>query len=202
MTGPTDAKHNVAPDLAALLVPIDQLEPLERNARKHGERSIKAIAKSLERFGQRKPCVALADGTVIAGNGTLTAATQLGWTHLAVSRFENEADAKAFAIADNRTAELSEWDDVELAEALKDVETLAIGFSDAEIKSLIESASLMQPIEVPADAPVPTTEGSTLTVTFAGDAQLIRRVRSGLESLRKAGRNPAEVFADAVSTLV
>lgn len=110
--------HNIAPDLVSLARPILSLKLDPKNARKHPDSSIKAIQASLRRFGQVKPVVGLEDGTIIAGNGTLRAAAAEGWDMLAVVAFKDEASARAYAIADNRTAELSEWDDPALAEAL------------------------------------------------------------------------------------
>lgn len=52
------------------------------------------------------------DGVVVAGNGSLEAARRLGWTHLAVADTTGMTaeEVRAFALADNRTAELSAWD--------------------------------------------------------------------------------------------
>ncbi len=96
---------------ASEYAPIDTLRADPRNARLHGDRNLDAVVASLRRFGQQKPIVVLADGTVIAGNATLEAARRLGWTHLWVARSTlSDTDAMAYAIADNRTAELAEWD--------------------------------------------------------------------------------------------
>jgi ParB-like chromosome segregation protein Spo0J len=83
------------------------------NARKHSEKNLDAIRNSLKLFGQRKPIVIIGDGTVLAGNGTLEAAKSLGWKELAVTVAPADWDsstAKAYALADNKTAELAEWD--------------------------------------------------------------------------------------------
>jgi ParB-like chromosome segregation protein Spo0J len=97
-----------APALKPLLVPLSDLRPDPKNAREHGERSFEAIRKSYERFGQLKPVV-VGGGVVVAGNGTLEAVRRMGWTHLAVvdAAGLSPDELKAFALADNRTAELS-----------------------------------------------------------------------------------------------
>jgi len=93
-------------------VPIESISPDPANARSHGERNLEAIRDSLRAFGQQKPIVVDARGIVIAGNGTLEAAKRLGWTEIAIVRTElDPGQATAFGIADNRTAELAEWDD-------------------------------------------------------------------------------------------
>lgn len=95
------------------------------NARYHSDKSVKAIAKSLELFGQRKPIVITSDNRVAAGNGTLKAALLLKWPTVEAVRVPADwspEKIKAFALADNRTAELSEWDKTVLAEQLLDLE--------------------------------------------------------------------------------
>ena len=90
------------------------------NVRLHDERNLAALAASLKRFGQQKPIVVDARGIIVAGNATLDAARQLGWTHLDVVRTGLEgAERMAYGIADNRLAELATWDDQALADLLE-----------------------------------------------------------------------------------
>ena len=105
--------------LAYERVKIDSLKFDPRNARKHDDRNIKAIMDSLSKFGQQKAIVVGDGGVVIAGNGTLEAAKRLGWDTIDVRRSGLKADeATANAIADNRSAELAEWDDPVLGDIL------------------------------------------------------------------------------------
>ena len=105
-------------------ISIAQLSLDPKNARKHSARNLEAIAASLLKFGQRKPLV-VHRGVVLAGNGTLEAARSLGWTEIEVSEVPQDWDndtAKAYALADNRTAELAEWDESELAKQLLELQ--------------------------------------------------------------------------------
>ena len=107
-------------------VTIASLSLDPNNARKHSKRNLDAIAASLNKFGQRKPIVVHKD-TVIAGNGTLEAARSLGWKEIGITRCPDDWDddtAKAYALADNRTAELAEWDDAILATQLLDLDEM------------------------------------------------------------------------------
>jgi hypothetical protein len=106
-----DLSH-IAEPLRPLAVSVHTLAPDPANARKHGDKNLDAIRGSLATFGQVKPVVVREEtGTVVCGNGTLAAAVALGWTHLAaVVKPMDAATAHALAIADNRTAELAEWD--------------------------------------------------------------------------------------------
>lgn len=102
------------------------------NARKHDDKNLEAIKGSLTQFGQRKPIV-IQGSTVIAGNGTLEAAKQLGWDEIKVVRVPEDwsADqAKAFALADNRTAELATWDEQVLAAQVIELKEAGIDVAD------------------------------------------------------------------------
>jgi ParB-like chromosome segregation protein Spo0J len=111
------------------------------NVRKHSRRNLDAIKASLRKFGQQKPIVVDAKGIVLAGNGTLTAAYELGWTEIQIVRTELAGvEATAFAIADNRTAELAEWDD-NLGDVLKslqdeDVDLADLGYSAEDMAKM------------------------------------------------------------------
>lgn len=133
------------------------------NARQHGARNIDAIKKSLLRFGQQKPIVINARNIVIAGNGTLRAAQDLGWTEIdcVVTTLEG-AEARAFALADNRTSELAEWDDAALNAVLQSLEADkslldATGFLERDVQRLLKqelTAELESDAEPAADESV------------------------------------------------
>lgn len=92
-------------------VKIDSLSLDPANARKHSKKNLDAIKGSLRKFGQQKPIVVDKNGVVVAGNGTLAAAKELSWEEISAVRTElTGPEAMAFAAADNRTAELAEWD--------------------------------------------------------------------------------------------
>jgi hypothetical protein len=134
-----------APDvtLDVEVAEVDDLVEDPENARRHSPRNVEAIAGSLSRFGQRRPIVVLRN-VVIAGNGTLQAARSLGWTRLVVTRCPDDwtaDDARAFAIADNRTSDLASWDYEELVASLGkigDEELIAAsGFTADEYDDLL-----------------------------------------------------------------
>lgn len=137
----TAGKHKVNAALHSLLVSIEGLHPDGRNARRHDRKSIEAIKSSLSVYGQQKPIVALSSGVVVAGNGTLEAALELGWEKIAAVTFdsENEARARGFAIMDNRSAELSSWDFDALATSIDLAGDFDTGFTKKEIENMIGS---------------------------------------------------------------
>lgn len=137
---------------------ISELKLDPNNARKHDETNLDAIAGSLSQFGQRKPIVISKDNTVVAGNGTLTAAQKLGWQEIDVVRIPPEWDAdriKAFALADNRSAELAAWDvkvlNAQLMELVElDFDIQEIGFEMPQVLEL-ETQEEEELPEPPAD---------------------------------------------------
>jgi len=161
--------------LKSLAVPIDELELLPGNPRKG---DVDAVAASLDRFGQRKPVVARKDDrTVIAGNHTLQAARKLGWSEIAVVWVDDDdAHAKAFALADNRTAELGSYDEEALLALIEqvhaaDAELLEMtGWAEQDMHDLIEQLR-PEPVVIPEDADdVPE---SLVSRTVKGDVWLL-----------------------------
>jgi ParB-like chromosome segregation protein Spo0J len=128
-------------------VPIESLSPDPANARLHSPRNLDAIKASLQRFGQQKPIVVDARNIVRAGNGALLAAKSLGWTHLQIVRTDLAgSDATAYAIADNRTSDLSDWDDDALAAQLESLRSEGLdlsdlGFTAREASRLLDEAA-------------------------------------------------------------
>jgi ParB-like chromosome segregation protein Spo0J len=158
-------------------VPIDSLVFDPANVRKHGEKNLATIKASLSRFGQQKPIVVDANGVVRAGNGTLAAAKALGWKEIAVVRSTLAgSEATAYAIADNRTAELAEWDEDALAQTLAALqiedEDLAIstGFDAKEIDALLAPDEMTED-EVPESPAEPITKPGDLWLL--GDHRLL-----------------------------
>lgn len=109
----------ISPPLRAFAVPIAELTPDPGNARRHPTYNLEAIRRSLERFGQQKPIVCSADRIVRCGNGTMAAALAAGRTMIAAVISDlSPAEIEAYAIADNRSGELAEWDPEKLKAAL------------------------------------------------------------------------------------
>ncbi len=112
---------------------IADLTPDPKNARQHDDKNLKAIMGSLKEFGQRKPIVITEAGLIVAGNGTVLAAKNLGWETIKAVQVPadwSKDQVKAFALADNRTAELATWSPKVLAAQLIELESA--GFEIAE----------------------------------------------------------------------
>jgi len=150
-------RRQIVAKLSIETIKLDALKPDPNNARKHSERNLDAIKGSLQAFGQRKPIVVAEDNTVIAGNGTVEAAKQLGWVSVSATRIPADwtpEQVKAYAIADNRTGELATWDQNELLSVLSDLDNSdllhSVGFDTQDVDNL---KALMEELEQPPAAP-------------------------------------------------
>ncbi len=138
-------------------VNIDTLKSPERNVRKHNEKQIKELARSIEKFGQIRPVVIDEKNVVYCGNGLVEAAKVAGWKQVEVLKKTgmSEADKKKLMIADNRIYTLG-FDDFENINAILeeigdfdipgfDTETLEAMFGD--IDEEIESFGVLDDTE-------------------------------------------------------
>lgn len=156
-------------------IQIEKLLPDPTNARKHDKRNIDEIAASIATYGVQSPIVIDANNVVLKGNGTIEALKALGETTAPCVRSELKgADARMYAIADNRTAELAEWNNDVLGatlQTLRDddaIDEIVTGFSDGEIDAII--AEFDPPASVEEDeVPEPPKD----PITKAGDLWLL-----------------------------
>ena len=135
-------------------VPIDSISLDPANIRKHSDSQIEQLKASLKRFGQQRPIIIDSRNVVRAGNGTMAAAKALGWTSIkAIVSDLVGSELTAFAIADNRLSDLSEFDDEALAIQLKSIQTDGLeldglGFDDKELEKLLAEESAADGVAV------------------------------------------------------
>lgn len=129
---------NKKTDLRIEILGIDQLQEYENNARAHGEIDVAAIRESIETFGFNDPIGIWSENNVIVeGHGRLAAARALGMTEVPCIRLDHMTDEerRAYALAHNKTAELSAWNfeklDIELA-GIKEIDMTKLGFQPVE----------------------------------------------------------------------
>lgn len=115
----------------------EDLQAYEYNPR-NNDNAVDVVAESIKEFGFKVPIIIDREGTIIAGHTRLRAAKQLEIREVPciVADDLTPEQIKAFRLADNKTAEFSEWDfdllEKELAELTAfDVDMSAFGFDES-----------------------------------------------------------------------
>ena len=110
---------------------LDKLKPYDKNARKHQEADLSTIKASITEFGMSDPIgVWGKDNVIVEGHGRYLACKELGIEQVPVIHLDHLTDEqrRAYALAHNKTAEMSEWDFDLLGDELADI--LDIDMSD------------------------------------------------------------------------
>lgn len=112
-------------------LPTERIKLDKRNARRHPPGQVDQIGNSIAEFGFITPVVLNANDECLVGNGRVLAAKKRGIPTVPVIRVNHltPAQMRAYAIADNRLTDNSRWDDRTLAEHLKELSELDLGFS-------------------------------------------------------------------------
>lgn len=102
--------------------PIEKVIPYDKNPRQNDD-AVQYVAESIKEFGFINPILLDASGTVMAGHTRLKAAKQLGLKEVPVVYVDDlsEEQAKAFRLADNKTAEFASWDEGLLEQELAEI---------------------------------------------------------------------------------
>lgn len=149
---------------------VEDLKPYENNPRIN-DKAVDAVAKSISQFGFKNPIIIFSGGVVIAGHTRLEAAKRIGMDTVPVIIADDltQAQADAFRLVDNKTAEIAEWDDVKLQEELKKIEEeldgeisglLESGDDDEQVRKLLESISMEEyGFKLPEEGPGEQTGG-------------------------------------------
>ena len=155
--------------------PIGRLRPYARNAKIHDDDQVAKIAASMAKFGWTVPCMVADDGELIAGHGRVLAATMLGLKDVPVIRLGHldEAERRAYRIADNKLTELGDWDEAMLRDEIagllaEDFDLSLLGITDADLDALLQDPDALGDdgaIEGEDDIPEPPVT----PVSVAGD---------------------------------
>lgn len=127
-------------------VDINSISPYERNARAHGKDDVKAIKKSIEEFGFNDP-IGVWNNQIVEGHGRLLAAKELGMEQIPIIRLDELTDEqrKAYALAHNKTAELSDWDFDMLAAELQEITDIDMKEFGFDVPELSQGGGESQP---------------------------------------------------------
>lgn len=146
--GPSrQAIEDLVRDLRIELRALDSLKINPRNPRRHTDRQIGQLAESITAFGFLIPVIIDEHGKVVIGNGRVAAAGLLGlpFVPTVCVRHLTAAQRRALALADNRLAELSDWDPEllrleiqELSEVSWDLDIEIPGFDTVDIDRILQ----------------------------------------------------------------
>lgn len=169
-------------------VETEKLHPWENNPRLN-DQAVDAIAKSICSFGFNVPILCDQNLVIIAGHTRWKAAQKLGLEKVPVIMVEmTDAKRRAFGIADNKTAEIADWDFPKLREILEelrseDIDIKSMGFSDEEIRRFILDEEDNENIVPEADNTSVTTRFGDLYVL--GNHRLLCGDSKNRDSIRK-----------------
>ena len=170
---------------------LAELVPYENNPRDNSK-AVNAVAESIKEFGFKNPIIVDKKGCIVAGHTRLKAAEKLGLDEVPVIVADDLSDeqVKAFRLADNKTAELAEWNfdllDTELA-GISEIDMSAFGF---DMETFAES-SVVEEDDYSGDVPdVPRTQlgdlwqmgGHRLICGDSTDVAVIDRLMDGVKA--------------------
>lgn len=129
---------------------IKDLKSDHKNARKRTDRSAELIKESLQRYGAARSIVIDEDNRILAGNGTIEGAKEAGINRIRVIETDGdeviavrrtgltEEQKVGLALADNRTADLSEWDQ-EMLNRLGEQHDISLFFSQDDLNGILDA---------------------------------------------------------------
>jgi DNA modification methylase len=149
---------------------ITDIKPYPNNPRIN-DGAVDTVAGSIKEFGFRQPIVVDSDSVIICGHTRFKAAQKLGLEKVPVhvAKDLSPEQIKAYRIADNKTAELAEWNYDLLPIELADLQSCnydlgLLGFDQDELAKLL-NPELNEGLTDPDDIPAPPDEA----ITQAGD---------------------------------
>ena len=172
------------------LRPITEIKPYERNPRIN-EDAVDAVAASIKEFGFRQPIVVDSDDVIICGHTRYKAAMQLELAKVPVhvAKDLTPEQIKAYRIADNKTAELAEWDFDLLPIELGDLQECnydlgLLGFDQEELAKMLDPG-VTEGLTDPDEIPEPPDEAMTQPgdIWILGDHRLMCGDSSSPEDL-------------------
>ena len=126
---------------------LESVIPYDRNPRQN-DAAVAAVATSIKEFGFRQPIVVDESDVIVVGHARYLAAIQLGLTEVPihVAKDLTPEQITAYRLADNKTAELAEWDDDLLAAEIaalsgSEIDLSAMGFDEDELAKAVADAA-------------------------------------------------------------
>lgn len=145
-------------------ISISCIHEYDNNPR-NNEKAVDAVAESINQFGFKVPIVIDKDCVIVAGHTRVKAAKQIGMTSVpcVIADDLTEEQLQAYRLADNKTAELAEWDFEKLHEELK-----ALNAFDMDIFGFDTLPDIMEEMNEPSETPIEELIDDE-TITKEGD---------------------------------
>jgi len=176
--------------LAIEHLPPTAIHPNPRNARRHSQKQIAKLASAIRAHGFNVPIVIDDAGMILAGHARFEAALQLKLDPIPCIRLSHLTPAQkaAFAIADNKLGDLSDFDPDALRAQLSELVGIEFdleltGFDTAEIDLLLDDAPAASDPADTFDEPDPDQPA----VTRTGDLWVLDRHRLTCGDALEAG---------------
>jgi ParB-like chromosome segregation protein Spo0J len=168
---------NIAADLQGMAVPVDVPVLHPQNYR---QGDVEVIKASLQRFGQMRPIVVQkSTAHVVAGNHTLKAAVELGWTEIACVAVDlSNEEAEAYLVADNRASDKATNDDAALVSILERLmlagKLEGTGYNPDDVDDMMSALDALPTVEPETEAQTAVTD-EQLAERFANRSQVALR---------------------------
>jgi len=135
------------------MMDISELKAYHKNTKKHDEKQITKIMRSIEEYGFNTPIVIDENNVILAGHGRLLAARKLEMTKVPIilKKDFDEARKKSYRIMDNKSSE-SDWIQDLLKEEMIDLQSLnydlsLTGFDLTEVNSYVKGLDEVKEVE-------------------------------------------------------
>ena len=136
--------ENRETDFEIKVLKLSEIVPYEKNPR-NNEPAVDAVVESIKHFGYQSPIQVDENNVILTGHTRLLALKKLGFEEIPckIVRGLSESDKTAYRLADNKTAELAEWDFDLLADELLDCE-IDMSLFGFEIEELEEETEVVE----------------------------------------------------------
>lgn len=124
------------------VIKLDELKPLEKNVRKHNEKQIQELIRSVEQFGQTRAIIVDEENNILIGNGLYMAMKTRGDKTAECSRVKglSERQKKKLVLSDNKVFALGSDDYDMIQDFIKDItidgDFDIAGFDDDVLKAM------------------------------------------------------------------
>jgi DNA modification methylase len=153
---------------------IKDIKPYQKNPRQN-DQAVEAVAVSIREFGFRQPIVVDKQGVIIVGHTRYKAALRLGLKTVPVHVAEDllPEQIRAYRLADNKTADIADWDHDKLVQELAELEKVAfdldlLGFTPDELQGLLGT-----PVKLGLTDPDDIPEPPAAALTQSGDLWIL-----------------------------